>query len=238
MRSRWYYLVDFLVAGAGNLRCFSGMRALGREDYCSTHSAAADAEGAARPKEIGMDVWLSLLPAGVSSREARGRGDEQSLEFDPQRIDALVRCQMPAKGAVALIRIAVESYVLSEEMPEGLEERPVPMACCQDCAEDTFEPAILVTCQSHRSRGGVEPISPMQITKAKLGQDSATIVGNFVQLERSPHEFIVVHFFARLGNTWPGRKIVGVALSSVELLQLLIVRIEAECNFEALTELH
>jgi hypothetical protein len=48
----------------------------------------------------------------------------------------------------------------------------------------------------------------------------------------------VIHFLSRSGDSWPGRKIVGVALAMIELQQPLIIRIHFARDFQALSKLH
>ena len=62
--------------------------------------------------------------------EPRDRFDQNLIERGPQWQNTIIRCQMAAKSAVTLVRIAVESNVLSEKMLECLLEWAGPMLCC------------------------------------------------------------------------------------------------------------
>jgi len=46
------------------------------------------------------------------SHQIRNRPDEETLELRPQRNDAVVGSEMPAKGAVTMIGIAIELDML------------------------------------------------------------------------------------------------------------------------------
>jgi len=76
---------------------------------------------------------------------------------------------------MALFRIAVESYVLSQEVLEGLKKRSVPMWGGQNCAEHAFKATILVAGNTQRSAHIVGCANRPQI---KPGQAFQGIAGS------------------------------------------------------------
>ena len=101
---------------------------------------------------LSMEVRLSVgVCAGRSLnrlRQPRRALDQNSLEFGPERSNPLVRYKMAAERAMSGVRVTVEPDVLREKVPEGLEERPVPIWSRQECGEHRLEAAVLVTGQA------------------------------------------------------------------------------------------
>src|SRR5580704_4666434 len=110
---------------------------------------------------------------------------------------------MPAESAMARIRIAVEADVLGEEVPKGLQQRTVPTRSRQECSKDGFKPAVLVTCQSQCPDVWIHGASLGQVALTDCDELTLSVLRSLDQLQRSPHELVVVHLLAGRRNAWP-----------------------------------
>src|SRR6185369_16238837 len=70
--------------------------------------------------------------------------NEHLLERRPQAKNTVVRRQVPAQRAMALLRVAVEAYVLGQEMLEGLKQLTVPTGSGEKRPEHPLKSAVLV----------------------------------------------------------------------------------------------
>src|SRR5580692_510946 len=102
----------------------------------------------------------------MSARKPWHAAHEQCVKSLPKRQDAVIDFDMPAQRAMALIRIAVEANMFDQEMPEGSQQRTIPVGEFQDRAEDTLQPAILVARDAGRTGLHVETPRHFEISRA------------------------------------------------------------------------
>src|SRR5579863_4111853 len=133
---------------------------------------------------------------------------------------------MPAERAMSSVRIAIKPDVLRQEVPEGLEQRSIPVWSRQERSEHGLKPAILVTRERQCPDVRIHRAGRGQVALTDCGEFALPAFRNLRQLKRSPHEFVVVHLLPGSRNTWPRRKVGGIPFAAIKFEQSLVVRIK------------